>query len=987
MFVLKRNTLTAFTALKLLFITVCAVGCFTFKTQAQKYNFTHYDIEHGLVQSQVNGLSQDKSHRLWIGTLGGACLFDGKDFTPFTRENGLSNNLIYALLSDQKGRVWFGTNQGLSCLEGQTIINFKVPANVKRPFVTNIVEDRAGTIWCTMQSRLYKVKGNLLQQVPVTNYNEYSVTGIAVSRMGNICASVYQAGVFSLTANGWVNIIPLPAEHKNIVIRRMLFDRFDSAKVYLIADNQLFVSTNKTIILYPNKELCTARVAMLAVEQDKHGDIWVGTTNGAYYIKNNRLIHFDARNGFTDITVSNIYCDHDGNLWLSTWGGGIYKYEGDAFVVFDQSYGITSFQTIMSITSDKDKNIWLATDGSGALKYDGKAFKSVPLPATGGYVKKSQCIYTDKDNNIWIGTSLGGVWKFDGKKYTMIPRSNRRIANALSQDGNGTIWMAAPAGCFYLGNDTLVQVPDLNTFITTLLPMGKDSMLVGTQAGVKLLVNKKPVPGFNIKALASSNIFCMIPYRNKIVFGTADWGLFIWDRATGNVKNYNAKDGLNSNSIYNLVADKHGVIWAGTGRGANCIIPTANGIDFRVVGDDSSKGIIAEANQNAVIYFDNKIWMGTTKGLIVYNTSKTIDALSTPHVIIQSVKLFTRQNSRLITAAVDPKIPYNQNHLAISFLGIYLKNPGDVLYQYKLYGYDDKFSSPVKNNVVDYPSLPPGKYTFQVKAVTSAGLLSKNIALYSFEIAAPFYQTWVFRALLLLSFVLLGFFIQTYMHRRKLQSQQLIEHMKREEKQKIRQQTAEDFHDDLGNKLTRITVLSDILTAKLGEEKTEQQNLVGQIKQNAEELYNGTKDILWALDPKSDNLYEILTHIRLFGVEFFHDTPVKFNMDEINPDLGRIKLPMIYCRNITMICKELLNNTLKHSGANQVNLSWSFISTTEMKLTLADNGKGFNINNDTTGHGINNIRNRAARIGSSIEVQSNSTKGTQVTLKLKLKKD
>jgi signal transduction histidine kinase len=58
-----------------------------------------------------------------------------------------------------------------------------------------------------------------------------------------------------------------------------------------------------------------------------------------------------------------------------------------------------------------------------------------------------------------------------------------------------------------------------------------------------------------------------------------------------------------------------------------------------------------------------------------------------------------------------------------------------------------------------------------------------------------------------------------------------------------------------------------------------------------------------------------------------------------------------------------------------------------MKLTLADNGKGFNINNDTTGHGINNIRNRAARIGSSIEVQSNSTKGTQVTLKLKLKKD
>jgi signal transduction histidine kinase/ligand-binding sensor domain-containing protein len=987
MFVLKRNTLTAFTALRLLFITVCAVSCFTFKTQAQKYSFTHYDIEHGLVQSQVNGLSQDKSHRLWIGTLGGACLFDGKDFIPFTRENGLSNNLIYALLSDQKNRVWFGTNQGLSCLDGKKIINFKAPENVKRPFITNIVEDKAGTIWFTMQSRLYKVKGNTLQQVPVTNYDAYSVTGVAINRLGDICVSVYQAGIFSLIANSWVNIIPLPAEHKNIVIRRMLFDKFDPAKVYLIADNQLFVSNNKMVTLYPNKELSTARVAMLAVEQDRHGDIWVGTTNGAYYIKNNHLIHFDARNGFTDITVSNIYCDHDGNLWLSTWGGGIYKYEGDAFVVFEQSYGITSFQTIMSITSDKDKNIWLATDGSGALKYNGREFKSIPLPATGGYVKKAQCIYTDKDNNIWIGTSLGGVWKFDGKKYTMIPRSNMRIANSISQDGNGTIWMAAPAGCFYLGNDTLVHINDLNAFATSLLPMGKDSMLVGTQAGVKLLVNKRLVPGFNIKALASSNIFCMIHYHNKIVFGTADWGLFIWDKTTGDIKNYDVNKGLNANSIYSLVTDNHGVIWAGTGRGANRIIPAANGKDFTVVGYDNSKGIITEANQNSVICLDNKIWMGTTKGLIVYNTAKSTDSPSTPHVIIQSVKLFTKQNIRLITDAVAPKIPYNQNHLAISFLGVYLKNPGDVLYQYRLYGYDDRFSAPVKNNVVDYPSLPPGKYTFQVKAVTSAGLLSKNIALYTFEIAAPFYQTWIFRSLLLLSFVLIGFSIQTYMHRRKLHSQQLIEQMKREEKQKIRQQTAEDFHDDLGNKLTRITVLSDILTAKLGEEKTEQKNLVGQIKQNAEELYNGTKDILWALDPKSDNLYEILTHIRLFGAEFFHDTPVKFNMDDINPDLNRIKLPLAYCRNITMIYKELLNNTLKHSGASQVNLSWNFISVTEMKITLADNGKGFNINNNTIGHGINNIRNRAARIGSTIEVQSGSTKGTQVTLKLKLKKD
>lgn len=987
MFLQLKSTLNKPSIIRLLLITACFCSSLYFKASAQKYTFTHYDIEDGLIQSQVNTLSQDMSHRLWIGTLGGACRFDGKDFMAFSKENGLLNNFVYTVLCDRENRVWFGTHMGLACLYNKKLTNYPTPANIKHSWVTNIVEDHAGTIWLIMQGKLYKVNGRVLQYVPINGAEDFDITYIAVNHSGILYASVFQKGLYCLNNKVWANIIPLSGDYKNLVIRCLLFDRVDHSKAYFISNNKLYVCRGATISLYPNGDLNKVTASLLCVGQDANGDLWIGSSSGVYRIKNRQLIHFTAQNGLTDTAIPDIYCDNDGNLWLATWGGGIYKYEGNTYIVFDQSQGISSAQTIMGITHDKKNNIWLATDGSGVMQFDDRKFNPIVLPTANPNVKKVQCIYTDKSGTIWMGSSLGGVWNYDGRTYNMVPGTEGRIANALTQDAKGTLWMASPYGCFYYRNNTMQRVEGFGAFTTSLLALGADTVLAGTQNGVKLILHKKFIQNLKIDVLESSNILCMIRYHNKVMVGTGDWGLFVWDIATHSIKNYNVKNGFNSNAIYNMAADKNGVIWAGTGRGVNRIIPAANDNDYIITGSGNSTDIIAEANENSVLYFDDKIWMGTTKGLVIYNAAKPAMRVNPPHIIIQSVNLFTRDHVKSMADTVNARIPYNQNHLAISFLGVYLKNPRDVSYQYKLIGHDDNFCAPIKNTVVDYPSLPPGNYTFQVRAVTSAGSQSTNMAQFSFEIIPPFYQTWVFRLLVLISFVLLGISMQTYMHKRKLRSVRIMERIKREEKHKIRQQTAEDFHDDLGNKLTRITVLSDILTAKLANKDEEQKKLVGQIKQNAEALYNGTKDILWALDPKSDNLYEILIHIKLFGIEFFHDTQIKFNVDEIDTLLSRIKLPLEYCRNMTMIYKELLNNVLKHSGASQVHLTVGDIKNNRISILLADNGKGFDITTAAMGHGIKNIKNRASRIGGEIIIHSDSDAGTTVILQLQFKKN
>jgi signal transduction histidine kinase len=171
----------------------------------------------------------------------------------------------------------------------------------------------------------------------------------------------------------------------------------------------------------------------------------------------------------------------------------------------------------------------------------------------------------------------------------------------------------------------------------------------------------------------------------------------------------------------------------------------------------------------------------------------------------------------------------------------------------------------------------------------------------------------------------------------------------------------------------------------MDQTQSDQKKLLEQIKQNASSLYNGTKDILWALDPQSDNLYEILSHIRDFGNELFLDTPVEFQFNGINESLNEIKLPMEYSRNIPMIFKELLNNILKHAHAKHVTINLDNIQKDEMHLTLKDDGCGFDKNEMHTGQGINNIITRTKRIGGRVDVSSEKGAGTLVDLKFKIK--
>src|SRR5690606_35267759 len=130
--------------------------------------------------------------------------------------------------------------------------------------------------------------------------------------------------------------------------------------------------------------------------------------------------------------------------------------------------------------------------------------------------------------------------------------------------------------------------------------------------------------------------------------------------------------------------------------------------------------------------------------------------------------------------------------------------------------------------------------------------------------------------------------------------------------------TAEDFHDEVGNKLTRINVLSNILKTKISNPAPDLFRIIEQIQENTAQLYSSTRDILWSLQPSNSNLYEILHRIRDVGVELFQDTDIEFSFSGADERMKRYRLPLDVSRNLIMIFKEALNNCLKYANATQV---------------------------------------------------------------------
>ncbi len=195
--------------------------------------------------------------------------------------------------------------------------------------------------------------------------------------------------------------------------------------------------------------------------------------------------------------------------------------------------------------------------------------------------------------------------------------------------------------------------------------------------------------------------------------------------------------------------------------------------------------------------------------------------------------------------------------------------------------------------------------------------------------------------------------------------------------QTLRNKIASDLHDDIGSTLSSISIFT--LMAREGSQEVIP--MLDQIGDYSRNMLESMADIVWNINPNNDNFEKIILRMRSFAFELLgaKNIDFEFNADE---SLSHIKLSMELRKNLYLIFKEATNNMVKYSQANSAIFSITR-SKNILTLLIRDNGKGFDVEQETQGNGLKNMRNRAMEMGATFLIESEPGKGTTIQLLIK----
>ncbi|MEW6469261.1 MAG: two-component regulator propeller domain-containing protein [Bacteroidota bacterium] len=750
-------------------------------SQAQNYNIRNFLLEDGLPQSQVFDIIQDSKGYLWVATVGGGVArFDGKKFTVYNTENGLSDNQVTDILEDKQGAIWFATHSGISRFDGKSFITYGEKQGLPGGTVLCMAQDRKGVIWAgTERGGLFRLeKEGYFKKIPVAELENAvridAVRAIFPDKSGKVWVGT-DAGAFVFGDQGYshydastgicgTGIWSIGQDH----FGNIWFGTFGMSMCRY---------DGKSFKKFGPDEGINSKVVLSIFEDDEH-HIWAGTDGaGVFKIRNNHadssgvLLSLNENNGLSSNRVRCIFQDKEGNIWIGT-DGGLSRFDRGMFTTYNTKDGLSS-NFVLSFLEDEKGGILMGTQ-TGINYFDGQ---SVSAFKPGGKDMNSLIwsMLLDSRKRLWVGTYLQGLYMADGKKVTQYSSKGMGLSNDvifdIAEDTEGNIWIGTDYGIAVVYHDTLYDLNDTKSItrsrIRAICIDSKKNIWFGTRSGLIRYTPSGSRPAISDfeyvhlnEKIDKSVIFSVLEDDQGFIWlGTYGAGVVRLNPTNNSFINLTQADGLSSNAVLSMVLDGK-YLWIGTISGINRfdleLYNTQFKKQFRHFGKaDGFSGI--EVNQNAVMK-DSKgnIWFGTGSGAVKYDHRYDRENKIEPQTMVSGIRLFFQSPDWLqFCDSLDGftwlplrlELPYNQNHLTFDYIGINLTAPEKVRYQFMLEGLDKDWSPVTTEIYASYPSIPPGEYTFLVKACNNEGVWNSQPARFSFVIHPPFWKTtWFYSA-------------------------------------------------------------------------------------------------------------------------------------------------------------------------------------------------------------------------------------------------
>ena len=808
-----------------------SVCLFCLASQGQYY-FDNLTEKNGLSDNRVTCFLKDKTGFLWVGTKNGLNRFDGNLFKIFkpTSSNSISNEIINDIVQDSTGKIWVATMAGLNIYDPETgswetmMPVSDIENDLPNYIIWDLDIDEHNHIWIVSDAWELSVYNPVTKKFTYYDWPSFKQQKMfdGLSRYRSIqkivrknetewwlattiglCSMNIQSGQFKFYGSGYTaSVKDLKYDsHYNLVFlvieNGQLFCYDEKKKFYqqIKTNDQAHPATiwdkkinEKDLLLMPHPggmlEINTAskKATMItyqaalpssllpggtnSIYMDNTGMVWVGSGNGINYYNN--------RNCIADFIPLTTAVDKEGADGMSAaFYDTIDKryyitslYSKELFIIDDHTGKISSvksvdgkaFSACTNICSDQQNNIWLLTE-TNVYKYDRekKKFSLFPTPNQGLKVVFHDLV-EDNKGDYWLATWADGVYQYKVKENLFYKLTEKdgiysKSITALKNDPfDDAVWMGSfNDGAYRYG------LENKNTINYRETPANPDYRQLN-------LIR-------DIEADASG----------KLWIATIGAGLYVYQHGNPYEKSFShitVKNGLRQSIYYSIAADNKNRLWLLSGNGLSAIDQSG-----KFLFEGRKHPLMVFANYATDMQYPKRIFFNKIKnellvpvagGLLFYYPDKKIPATAFP-IAITDISVGGR--SVIYDAAYLKKesttIPSESNSLSFQFAALKFTDRENLQYEYKLRETDTEWKSPGNTTIINFPDLSSGRYTFMIRAKDAGGRLSANVFSFPFYIQPPFWKTWWFMMLLVLT-TAYCFYRWTVFLRRKIKAQKIL---------------------------------------------------------------------------------------------------------------------------------------------------------------------------------------------------------------------